>query len=127
MLLSVSVHFFVLILSGILLLVFLLIVCVIIYSIFQYQKSVRTSGWSEIINRKISEVIVYDDQDQPSDKEFRRFSERSSFRNLFLQKLVDSEKKFSGAAKDKLKNLFDQHGLYKIKEPKKIIEWHVLI
>ncbi|WP_294302113.1 hypothetical protein [uncultured Chryseobacterium sp.] len=87
---------------------------------FQYQKSVRTSGWSEIINRKISEVIVYDDQDQPSDNEFRRFSERSSFRNLFLQKLVDLEKKFSGAAKDKLKNLFDQHGLYKIKEPKKI-------
>ncbi|WP_042721052.1 hypothetical protein, partial [Flavobacterium sp. B17] len=40
------------------------------------------------------------------DAQFKILSQNASFRNLFLQKLVDSEKKFSGGAKDKIKVYF---------------------
>jgi hypothetical protein len=48
------------------------------YSFLQYKESVRISGWLKIINQKISEVIVYEDQELPSDQEFRKFSDNSS-------------------------------------------------
>lgn len=113
-----SVYFFVLVLFGILLLVVVLIIGVLLYGFFQYRQSVRMYRWLEIINQKISEVIVYDTEDQPDNLSFRQFSGNSSFRNLFLQKLVDSEKKFSGMAKDKIKGLFNQYGLHREAEQK---------
>jgi hypothetical protein len=106
-----SVHFFVLVLSGILLLVVVLIIGVLLYGFFQYRKSVRLSGWLENINQRISEAIVYDEQEQPDHHAFEQLTGNSSFRNLFLQKLVDSEKKFSGMAKDKIRDLFNRYGL----------------
>ncbi len=113
-----SVHFFVLVLFGILLLVVVLIIGVLLYGFFQYRQSVRVSGWLEVINQKISEVIIYDGEDLPDNLSFRQFLGNSSFRNLFLQKLVDSEKKFSGMAKDRIKGLFSQYGLHHEAEQK---------
>jgi hypothetical protein len=115
---TASVHFFVLILFGILLLVVMLITGVLLYGFFQYRQSVRLSGWLEIINQRISEVIVYDEQDLPDNLAFERFTGNSSFRNLFLQRLVDSEKKFSGMAKDKIRGLFSRYGLHHEAEQK---------
>ncbi len=112
MLLTTSVHFLFIVFIGMLSLVLLLILGVLLYSFFQYKESVRTSGWLKIINQKISEVIVYEEKEEiSSDGNFISSSGNSSFRNLFLQKLVDSEKKFSGTAKIKIKNLFKEYNL----------------
>lgn len=106
-----SVHFIFLVFLGMLSLVLVMIMIVIIYSIYQYRLSIRVSGWSEIINKKITKVIVYEDDDESADHDFVEANKNSLFRNLFLQKLVASEKKFSGAAKDKIKHLFEQYKL----------------
>lgn len=111
MFLTTSVHFLVLIFLGMLSLVLLLIVAVLIYSFYQYRKSIHISRWSEMINTRISEVIVYGGQKIPLDSDLSKASENSLFRNLFLQKLAESEKKFSGAAQNQLKALFQEHGL----------------
>lgn len=94
-----------------LILVLLLILAVLFYSFLQYKDSVRMSGWSTVINQKISEAIVYDEAEVPSSKDFDTLSANPLFRNLFLHHLVDSEKKFSGAAKNTIKNLFRQYNL----------------
>ncbi|KUJ53331.1 HEAT repeat domain-containing protein [Chryseobacterium sp. JAH] len=106
-----SVHFIFLIFLGMLSLVLVMIIIVIIYSIYQYRLSVRISGWSEIINKKITKVIVYEEDEESTDHGFLEANKNSLFRNLFLQKLVDSEKKFSGAAKDNIKHLFENYNL----------------
>lgn len=108
-----SVHFIFFVFLGMLSLVLVMIIIVIIYSIYQYRFSIRISGWSEIINKKITKVIVYEEDGEPADQDFETANKSPLFRNLFLQKLVDSEKKFSGAAKDTIKHLFEQ---YKLKD-----------
>ncbi|SDR04934.1 hypothetical protein SAMN05421664_3288 [Chryseobacterium soldanellicola] len=112
MLSTPSIHFLFIVFLGILSLVVLFIVMVLFYSFLQYQKSLRASVWLKIINQKISETIVYDEKEVLSDADFYKFSKIPSFRNLFLQKLIDSEKKFSGTAKDKIKDLFRQYDLH---------------
>jgi hypothetical protein len=106
-----SVHFIFLVFLGMLSLVLVMIIIVIIYSIYQYRLSVRVSRWSEIINKKITKIIVYEEDEESADDDFVEADKNPLFRNLFLQKLVDSEKKFSGAAKDKIKDLFKQYQL----------------
>lgn len=111
MLQTSSVHFLFLVFIGMLILTLLLIISVIIYGFFQYKDSLRNYGWMKIINQKISEVIVYEEDEIPLNTSFIILSAKSAFRNLFLHQLVDSEKKFSGTAKNKIKNLFDQYNL----------------
>lgn len=111
MFLTTSVHFLFLVFLGILSLVLLLIIGVLIYGFYQYRESVQTFRWFEVINKKISEVIVYDEEEMCADPNFSTASGSPLFRNLFLQKLAESEKKFSGAAQNKLKDLFQQYGL----------------
>lgn len=111
MFLTTSVHFLFLVFLGMLSLVLLLIIVVLIYSFHQYRESVQVLRWSEVINKKISEVIVYGDEEMSAGSNFSAAYGSPSFRNLFLQKLAESEKKFSGAAQDKLKDLFQEYGL----------------
>ncbi|MDR6458135.1 hypothetical protein J2786_001228 [Chryseobacterium vietnamense] len=111
MFLTTSVHFLFLVFLGMLSLVLFLIIIVLIYSFYQYRESVQIFKWSEVINKKISEVIVYGEEDRSADTDFSAASASPSFRNLFLQKLAESEKKFSGAAQSKLKDLFQEYGL----------------
>ncbi len=108
-----SVHFLFLVFIVMLSLVMLLIIAVLIYNIFEYNQSLRMASWTDVINKKISEVIVYWDEKVSDDSQFMALSGNISFRNLFLQKLVESEKKFSGVAKDKLKDLFNEYNLKK--------------
>ncbi|WP_343687359.1 HEAT repeat domain-containing protein [Chryseobacterium gleum] len=111
MFLTTSIHFLFLVFLGMLSLVLLLIIVVLIYSFYQYRESVQASNWSEVINKRISEVIVYGEDEISPDDNFSSASGSSLFRNLFLQKLAESEKKFSGAAQNKLKDLFREYGL----------------
>lgn len=113
MFLTTSIHFLFLIFLALLSLVVVLIILVLLYGFFQYKQSVRASGWLKIINQKISEVIVYDEDELPSDQSFRKFSENPSFRNLFLHQLVGSEKKFSGTAKNRIRDMFRQYDLHR--------------
>ncbi|WP_336963328.1 HEAT repeat domain-containing protein [Chryseobacterium contaminans] len=113
MLLTTSVHFLFLVFLGMLSLVLVLIIIVLFYSFLQYREGMRVSGWIKIIDAKISEAIVYDEQELSSDIHFKKLADNSSFRKLFLNKLVDSEKKFSGSAKERIKDLFKQYGLYR--------------
>lgn len=108
-----SVHFLFVVFMVMLSLVMLLIIAVLIYNIFEYNQSVRVSAWTDVINKKISEVIVYWDEKVSDDSQFLALRGNTAFRNLFLQKLVESEKKFSGVAKDKLKDLFNDYNLKK--------------
>ena len=71
----------------------------------------RASEWLNMINQKISEVIVYEEDTLLTDQNFQAFSGNLSFRNLFLHRLVDAEKKFSGTAKDQIRNMISQYGL----------------
>ncbi|MGE8511844.1 MAG: HEAT repeat domain-containing protein [Chryseobacterium culicis] len=111
MFLTTSVHFLFLIFLGMLSLVLLLIIAVLIYSFYQYRESLQAFRWSEVINKKISEVIVYGEEEIPANSNFSAASGSASFRNLFLQRLAESEKKFSGAAQNKLKDLFQEYSL----------------
>ncbi len=110
MFLTTSVHFLFLVFLGMLSLVLLLIIAVLIYSFYQYRESLHIFRWSEMINKRISEVIVYGEETS-ADHNFSTASGNSLFRNLFLQKLAESEKKFSGAAQHKLRDLFREYGL----------------
>jgi len=108
-----SIHFLFIIFIVMLSLVLMLAIIVLIYNIIEYNKSVRRAGWSEVINKKISDVIVYAEDEIAEDVYFKALSVNSSFRNLFLEKLVDSEKKFSGAAKNKITDMFIEYDLRK--------------
>lgn len=113
MFLTTSVHFLFLVFLGMLSLVLVLIIIVLFYSFLQYREGMRVSGWLKMIDAKISEAIVYDEQEIPSDPGFKKLSDNLSFRNIFLNKLVDSEKKFSGSAKERIKDLFRQYNLHR--------------
>ncbi|WP_147474517.1 HEAT repeat domain-containing protein [Chryseobacterium nematophagum] len=108
-----SVHFLFLAFLGMLSLVLLLIMVVLSYGFAQYAESVRVFRWSEIINKKILEVIVYDKDELPPNDTFAAFSHDSSFRDLLLKILTNSERKFSGVAKNKIRDLFQEYNLEK--------------
>ncbi|KQT20982.1 hypothetical protein ASG22_16330 [Chryseobacterium sp. Leaf405] len=92
-------------------LVMALVIVVLLYNFIEYKESARATAWSGIIDKKISEVIVFADEEIPVDSQFNILVTIKSFRTLFLQRLVDSEKKFSGAAKNKIRNLFKEYNL----------------
>ncbi|WP_379964428.1 HEAT repeat domain-containing protein [Epilithonimonas sp. UC225_85] len=106
-----SVHFIFLVFLGMFALVLVLIIVVILYSFYQYRVSVRLLRWLDIINTTITKVIVYGEDKVSPDYDFIVANRNPTFRNLFLQKLVDSEKKFSGVAQNQIKYLFEQYNL----------------
>jgi len=108
-----SVHFLFTVFVIMLCLVIALVIVVLIYNFIEYNRSSKEAIWSVIINRKISEVIVYAEEELPEDPQFEAHIVKPKFRNLFLMKLVDSEKKFSGAAKFKINDLFKEYNLKK--------------
>lgn len=108
---SSSIHYLFLVFLGMLSLVVLLIIVVLIYSFYQYKESVRVSQWSGIINEKVTETIVYDEGEIAPNNSFAAFSDYPLFRNLFLKKLVETDNKFSGAAQNKIKDLFNDYNL----------------
>ncbi|TXF79206.1 HEAT repeat domain-containing protein [Chryseobacterium sp.] len=108
-----SLHLLLYIFIGILVVVLLLIIAVLLYSFHQYKELRHRALWSEIIDKKVSEAIVFGQNDHKSDLSFDKFSENASFRDFFLEKLVSSENKFSGLAQGEIKGLFSSYNLKK--------------
>lgn len=99
---------------GVLLMVLVLIAGVLYYSFYLLKKINTTLTWSQHIDQHVSEAIVYGiKEDEKHTKIFSQFSQNSSFRNLFLEKLIDSEKKFSGVALKEIDKLFQDYKLEK--------------
>ncbi|WP_353139470.1 hypothetical protein [Pseudopedobacter sp.] len=90
----------------VLILVLLLTIIVLTYSFYRYRILHNRESWKKIIEYKISEVIVDGQEAIHNDKEFSSHLRHASFRNLFLAVLVESNRKFSGAAHNELKKLF---------------------
>ena len=112
-LLQVSVHDLYFTFIGMLILVLILIISVLFYSFKQYRTLILLSKWSTIIDDKILNAIVYEEDNRSDEKALSQLSHRHSFREYFLEKLVDSEKKFSGTASQKIKELFVDYDLQK--------------
>lgn len=113
MFLSVSVHNLLIVFFAILMLVLILIVVVLSYGLYQYKTLTNMLKWSLVIDQKLSETIVDSESQKPQDPLFDEYSKASSFRNLFLEKLVASKKKFSGSAQNEIKRLYINYDLEK--------------
>ncbi|MDQ0476900.1 MULTISPECIES: HEAT repeat domain-containing protein [Chryseobacterium] len=113
--LDISLHFLFDTFLGILLIVFLLIAGVLYYSFYLFKKLIDLIYWSKEIDYKVSQAIVHgsDEGEQKDSGTFSQYSNNSSFRDLFLEKLVDSEKKFSGTAQNEINKLFQDYNLEK--------------
>lgn len=107
-----SLHFLLYIFIGILSVVVLLIIAVLLYSFHQYRELKHRRIWAELIDKKVSEAIVYG-QDSAANPQFDMVSKMSDFRDFFLEKLVSSEKKFSGIAQGEIQGLFNTYDLEK--------------
>ncbi|WP_432221408.1 HEAT repeat domain-containing protein [Flavobacterium sp. TMP13] len=113
MILEISFRFLFDTFLGVLVVVFLMIVAVLYFSLYQFKKLILLLKWSTVINDKVLNAIVYDGDFSTSADNLEPFSENSSFRDLFLEKLVESEKKFSGAANEQINKLFTDYKLEK--------------
>lgn len=96
-----------------LVLVVILIIAVLFYSFFQYKKLTHYSIWRQLIDKKISETIVFGKESKNENPEFEKMVHNSNFRELFLEKLVECEKKFSGMAQNEIIGLFNSYNLEK--------------
>jgi len=102
----IALHELILAIVIVLILVLLLIITVLGYSFYSYRILHNKQSWREIIEYKIMETIVGNDDRSDSDKEFAKHLKEPSFRALFLDVLVDSDRKFSGGAKQSINRLF---------------------
>lgn len=113
MLLHISVHFLFYIFLVILIVVFLLILVVLYYSFHQFRKLLDAQRWSTLIEDKVVSAVVNRDEEADKNPDFKFFSQQTSFRNLFLEKLIESEKKFSGIAQKEIIGLYEGYHLEK--------------
>jgi len=111
--LGISVHDLFLTFLVIFLLVLILIAAVVFYSFYQYKELSNIHEWSDLIDEKVSDAIVYGEDRKDTAKGLGGLLKFSSFRNLFLEKLVDSEKKFSGGARLEIRKIFNDYDLRK--------------
>ena len=111
---NISLHYLFDTFLGILLLVFLLIAAVLFFSFYQFKKKIYLALWSNLINDKITSAVVYGTEVNTKNDGFLKFTNNSAFRALFLEKLVESESKFSGAAQEEIGNLFKDHDLQQV-------------
>lgn len=110
--LTLSLEFFFNIFIVILTVVFILILVVLLKGLLQYRQFRNEKIWTKLIDKKVSEAIVYG-KENTEDKCFDAFESKTSFRDLFLDKLVASEKKFSGIAQHEIRDLFEDYDLKK--------------
>lgn len=102
----IVLHELILAIIFVLILVLLLIIAVLGYSFYSYRILHNRQSWRQIIEYKIMETIVGSDTNRELDQEFSKHLKEPSFRALFLEVLVDSDRKFSGAAKEAINSLF---------------------
>jgi hypothetical protein len=102
----IELHELILAIVVVLILVLLLIITVLGYSFYSYRILHNRQSWRQIIEYKIMETIVGGDENSDRDREFAEYLKEPSFRALFLDVLVDSDRKFSGGAKQSINRLF---------------------
>ncbi|CAM3490843.1 hypothetical protein [Sphingobacterium prati] len=108
---DIALHELILAIIVVLILVLLLIISVLSYSFYSYRILHYRHMWKRIIEYKIMETIVGGDGESERDSAFSKHLKEPSFRALFLNVLVDSDRKFSGAAKQAINSLFHQFKL----------------
>ena len=102
----IALHELILAIIIVLILVLVLIIMVLAYSFYSYRILHNRQSWRHVIEYKIMETIVGSDDDEDRKSEFAKHLKEPSFRALFLDVLVDSDRKFSGAAKQSINRLF---------------------
>lgn len=110
--LAIGVHNLFLALVVVLFIVLALIGFVLIYGFYRYRVQNRINVWTRYIDMKITEAIVNGSHEDLDESVFNRLMKRSSFRSLFLERLVESEKNFSGVAHVEIRNLFVKYQLH---------------
>lgn len=104
--LALNLHELYLTLLGICFLVFVLICIIVIVSFLKYRLFLKTKKWETIINNKIKELITEENSD--NDSSFKNLLNNKNFRNLCIQKIIETEKKFSGAIHETLHRFYDE-------------------
>lgn len=111
---NVMLHDLLLIFITVLVMILMMIGAVLFYGFYQYKSLKNKREWESLIDVRVSDAIVFSDEAGSSETEqFQSHSAGGSFRNLLLEKLVSSKKKFSGMAQDEIQRLFVNYGLYK--------------
>ena len=108
---DIALHELILAIIVVLILVLLLIISVLAYSFYSYRILHYRHLWKQIIEYKVMETIVGGEGNSEQDSAFSKHLKEPSFRTLFLNVLVDSDRKFSGAAKQAIHSLFHQFKL----------------
>ena len=112
--LSILIHDLVLIFLTVLLLILIMIGSVLFYGFYQYKSLKNKRDWESVIDSRVSDAIVFSEEKEvPESEFFHSHFQEGSFRNLLLEKLVSSKKKFSGVAQDEIQRLFVNYELYK--------------
>lgn len=111
--LNVMVHDLLLIFLTVLVMILVMIGTVLFYGFYQYKSLKNKRKWESLIDARVSDAIVFpDEKEAPESELFLSHSKEGLFRNLLLEKLVSSKKKFSGIAQDEIQRLFVNYGLY---------------
>lgn len=110
--LAIGVHNLFLALVAVLFIVIGLIGFVLIYGFYRYWIQNRINLWTQYIDTRITEAIVNGVHGDVDDGVFNSLMKKSSFRSLFLERLVASEKNFSGVAHVEIRNLFVKYQLH---------------
>lgn len=112
--LSILIHDLVLVFLAVLVLILMLMGAVLFYGFYQYRSLKNKRDWESLIDSRVSDAIVFsDEKDVPESEFFHSHSQEGPFRNLLLEKLVSSKKKFSGVAQEEIQRLFVNYELYK--------------
>lgn len=112
--LSILIHDLVLIFLSVLVLILIMMCAVLFYGFYQYRLLKNKRGWESLIDSRVSSAIVFSEEEEvPESEFFHSHSQEGSFRNLLLEKLVSSKKKFSGVAQDEIQRLFVNYELNK--------------
>lgn len=106
---NISLHFLVITFLVLLIVIFLLILAVLMYGFYGYRSNLQRKAWSDIIGEQVVSAIV--SGEVFTDEVVNKLNRKKKFRNLFLQKLVSAEGKFSGIAGDVVRNVFAAYKL----------------
>jgi len=80
-----SVHFLFIVFIVMLSLVMALVIVVLLYNFIEYKESARATAWSGIIDKKISEVIVFVDEEIQSHSQFNNLVTKNLSEHFFFK------------------------------------------
>ena len=106
-----SVHYLITVFYIVLVLVLLLIIVVLVFVFYRIKIDSRANMWTSIIDSKIINTVLSEEKDQDLERQISYYSTHAAFRKLFLKKVIDTQKKFSGQAQKKVQSLFVEYGL----------------